>query len=135
MNKTEGIKNLFKNYMFYTNMIQESTQKLDVLEYKLAGVSSIRFDKQHGSTNQSYVEEKKHELRDQIEFYRLLKQVSEDSIMLIGRIMRDLSEEERNIVSQVYIMDSANFEELSKDKDITASGLFKKFNKALEEII
>lgn len=135
MKKEEGIKNLYKNYLFYTEMIPYLETKIKEMEYRLTGVSAIRFDKQHGSSNRNYIEQKKLEMIDELEIYREFQEMCIRSIRVMSMMFNRLTPEERKVLSDLYIFQSKQFDEVSKEKDMSASGLHKQFSKTLGEMI
>lgn len=135
MKKEEGIKNLFKNYLFFISMIPYLDQKIDIQEYKLAGVSSIRFDKQHGSTNQEFINQKKLEMMDELELYTQFKLLCQTATKVLRIMFDKLTPEEKKTVSDLYIFESKKYDEASKEKEMSQSGLHKQVTKTFEEMI
>lgn len=135
MKKDEGIKNLFKNYLFFINIIPYLDEKIDILEYKLSGLGAIRYDKEHTSTDSKYIELKKHEIRDELELYYQFKQMCLSALFVLRTLLSKLSPSDAKVVSDLYIFEGKKYEEASMEKDITPSGLHKQMNKMFEEII
>lgn len=133
-NELKAFTNLLRSYRYNEMQIAKLSEKKEQIFYDLTGVKAIRYDKQVSSTNHQIIEERKHELRKQLE--ELDEQIN--AFKKINKYIDEKIEQiddlpTKKAVIEVFVH-GKSFEKVGKEFAYSKEGIFKKIKTAVSKI-
>lgn len=132
--KIKYIKSELLSYSFYIKKLKKLQEDMEVIDYKLTGVSGIDYTKPINTKN-SYSNVNFYELMLKQDEIRERMTVIKDNIKLINQLLESVDDEYREIIECIYIYRNCTYEKISERKFMSERSLKRNVDKQLKKFI
>ena len=126
-------KNEISNLKAYYRSLKEISNEIEKLNYDLAGVKGVRFDRQPASYNPAMRENYRLELIEKIEAAERELDYTQLAVKRYEANLNRLPKEIRHAVKQIFI-EGKTFAEVGKNMGYSDHGLHNRIKKEIEKI-
>ncbi len=127
-------KRLLRSVNDYKNDLDEASEKLDDLWYRLTGVKGVRFDAVRGTDFDDFKKVSMFEDSEgEIRHWEKVKAIAQANLSRVNSIIAQLDEEDRECLIRIYV-DGESYEKVALLVNMSVSGLYAKLERALIRI-